>query len=316
MSAVLPSADLAARPVRPAEMALFPFNRLAYAEGLDNIGTPVLDPTRRVVLLKRPIPGSARFDGIGPWPYLWVDDGDDLAALRDGFADLVTVTAVTQPGFDPRGVDPSIDAALLKQHFVFDPLLPTPPLSKRSRQRLRRAEEVGNFEIVDDRAERMAIAPVYDGLLGRRGLKGGLFDFPSAHFEAIADLPESTFFRAARAGEIGAMACGIVHDDMLQILHTAISETGLAWHASYLLMRGMQDHARERGLRLLTGGMPDGARDGLRTFKLRWANSFAPVHLVRIVNDQAAYHALGRGRDAGGSDYFPAYRAPSTAAAF
>lgn len=304
-----PLAGLAAR---PGPDASFPFNRPAYAAGLGTIGAPVADPTGRIVLLRRPIPGSDRFDGIGPWPYLWIGDGDDIAALRDGFGDLVTVTAVAQPGLDPRRIDPSIDAVLLKQHFVFDPRLPVPALSRRSHARLRRAQAVGVFDVVADRGERLAIAPVYEGLLGRRGLKGGLFDFPAAHFASIADLPESVFFRAARAGGIGAMACGIVHGDMLQVLHIAISEDGLDWHASYLLMRGMQDFAREHGLRLLTGGMPDGARDGLRTFKLRWSNAFAPVHLIRIVNDRDACRALSEARGAVGSSYFPAYRTPES----
>lgn len=293
-----------------ADPASFPFNRLAYAEGLDNIGRPLLDAASRVVVLKRPIPGSDRFDGAGPWPYLWISDAGDLAALRDEFCDLVTITAVTQPGLDPRSLDASLDAVLLKQHFVFDPALPVPALSRRSSERLRGAEKEGVFALVDDRIERLAIVPVYDGLLGRRGLKGGLFDFPAEHFEAIADLPESVFFRASTGGAIGAMACGVVVGDMLQVLHTAISEAGLGWHASYLLMRGMQDYAIAHRLRLLTGGMPDGAREGLRTFKLRWSNAFAPVYLVRIVNDRAAYQALSRARGTEGSSYFPAYRAP------
>ena len=294
----------------PARTGSFPFNRPVYAAGLGNIGEPISDPTGRVVLLRRPIPGSDRSDGIGPWPYLWIGDGDDIVALREGFVDLVTVTAVAQPGLDPRSIDPSIDAVILKEHFVFDPALPIPRLSKRSRERLNRAEAIGSFDVVGDHDERLAFAPVYDGLLSRRGLKGGLFDFPAAHFASIAALPEAVFFRAAQADEIGAMACGIVHGDMLQILHTAISEQELAWHASYLLMRGMQDFAAERGLRLLTGGMPDGAREGLRTFKLRWSNAFVPIYLIRIVNDRDACRALNEARGAVGSRYFPAYRSP------
>lgn len=291
--------------------ATFPFNTLGYAEGLSNIGAPETDPSGRLVVLRRAIAGTELSDGTGPWPYLWIDGPADLESLRTGFPDLVSLVAVTQPGFRPELAEAGADAIFLKDHFVYDPARPTPPLSVRTRKRLHRAEAEGTFDLAISDADRMAIVPIYRGLLERRGLTGSLFDFPAKHFAATAALPGSVFFRVANRSGIGAMACGIVYGDMLQILHTAIAEDGLAWNASYLLMHGMQGFARDSGLRLLTGGMPAGAAPGLRTFKLRWANAFAPVYLVRIVNDRKAYDALSAARGTAGFDFFPAYRAPS-----
>jgi hypothetical protein len=269
-----------------------------------------MHPAGRVPVFRRPIPGTARSDGRGPWPYLWIEDDRDLEALYDGFRDLVTVTAVTQPGHVPRARGD--DAVLLKQHFVFDPALPDPPLSRRARARLRRCEAEAAFEVVADPGGRAAMSAIYDGLVRRRGLRGGFFDHDAAHFTAIAALEDSVFFRVADGEGIGAMACGVVFAGLLQILHMAMSEAGLRRNASYLLMRGLQEHARAQGLKLLTGGMPDGGAEGLRTFKARWANRMEPVYLLRIVNDGPAYAALCGGRPRGdgpvGGAFFPAYR--------
>ncbi len=286
---------------------LCPFNTETYAGALTNIGTPEIHPGRRLFVLRRPIGQTALFDGVGPWPYLWIDGRGDIDALHEGYRHLVTLAVVTQPGHVPQV--PGDGATLLKQHFVYDPSLPPPALSTRTRLRLRQSEAVGAFEAVNDRASRLAMVDIYDGLKRRRRLEGGFFDYPRRHFEIIADLPGSVFFRTANAAGTGAMACGVLYGDMLQILHTAISADGLRWNASYLLMYGLQAFARDRGVRLLTGGMPDSGSDGLRIFKQRWANSFAPVYLLRIVNDPERYRALSAPR-ATPTPYFPAYRAP------
>jgi hypothetical protein len=130
---------------------------------------------------------------------------------------------------------------------------------------------------------------------------------PGGHFEAIADLDKSVLFRVRDAAGTGAMACGVVFGGLLQILHTATTESGLTWNASYLLMHGLQTFSRELGVRLLLGGMPESGTDGLRIFKARWVNSHAPVYLLRIVNDPARYAALCSGASADAS-FFPAYR--------
>jgi len=259
----------------------------------------------RFPVLRRPVPETSLWDGVGPWPYLWVGGPSDLDALREDFPHLVTLTVVTQPGYVPK--TRFGDAVLLKQHFVYDPALPPPVMSRRARARLRRGEAAGTFEVVSGREAWQTMTALYSGLVRRRRLTGSIFDMPGSHFEAVADLSESVFFRVRDAAGVGAMACGVVFGGLLQILHTATSESGLTWNASYLLMHGLQTYARELGVRLLLGGMPDRGRDGLRIFKERWVNSYAPVYLLRIVNDPARYAALCSGARADAS-FFPAYR--------
>ena len=283
-----------------------PFSSPAYLGGLAHLGEVEVHPVRSVAVLKRPIPGTAHHDGVGPWPYRWISAPEDVEALCEGFRNLVTLTVVTQPGWRPPKTS-GRDVRLLKQHFVFDPSLPTPELSRRSRNRLRKAERIGDFEVVTDPAGRLAIAEMYERLKARRNLLGGFFDLPRHHFTTIAALPNAVFFRVTHPEGIGAMACGIVSDDFLQVMHMVTTESGLTWNASYLLMKGLQDEARASGLRLLTGGMPASGSDGLRRFKVRWANAFLPVHLLCIVNDPATYVALSGARRQQ-TRFFPAYR--------
>ncbi len=281
-----------------------PFNTEFYARGLSNIGEVEMDPTFRIPVLRRPIAGTTLSDGVGPWPYLWIENDSDIEKLYVSFRHLVTLSVVTQPGYIPKAQGG--DAKLLKQHYVYDPSLPRRPLSRRARERLLRCEARATFEVVSDEHQRMEIIGLYEGLKHRRGLNGGLFDYGVRHFKTISQLKDGIFFRVLDNRGVGAIACGIVFSGMLQVLHTVISEYGLRWNASYLLMHGLQDYAHAHRLRLLTGGMPDAGADGLRTFKERWANSFTPVYLLRIINDQPRYADLCSGKSRDG--YFPAYR--------
>lgn len=258
-----------------------------------------------MIVLRRPIDGTPLCDGVGPWPYLWISADDDIRALQEEFRHLVTVMAVTQPGYAPKG---SLgDPVLLKQHFVYDPGRPPPPLSRRARQRLSRCEDRGEFCCVTDGEKRLRMADIHARLVARRGLERSYIDFPRKHFEAIAALESGVFFEVRDALGCGAMACGVLFGNMLQILHMASTDHGLGWNASYLLMAGLQRTAKELDVRLLTGGMPNSGSEGLKLFKERWANHMEPVYMLRIINDAGTYASLcaGRWRD---SRYFPAYR--------
>jgi hypothetical protein len=282
-----------------------PFNSVFYTSGLGSIGEPEPDHSGRLSLLRRSIAGTALFDGMGSWPYQWIGGPEDIDCLYEDFRHLVSVTVVTQPGYVPRGRGE--DAVLLKQHFVYDPALPTPPLSARAQARLDRCADIARFECATDSARCARMTQMYEQLMIRRGLRGSYVDFPACHFEVIAALPCGLFFQVRGDDGVGAMCCGVRFGDMLQILHTASSPEGLRWDASYLLMAGLQAYAREHGVRVLTGGMPTGGSEGLRIFKQRWSNRFEPAFLLRIINNPTEYAALSRGC---ATSFFPAYRAP------
>ena len=108
------------------------FNSVEYAKGLSHLGVPRTHEGSGITVLSRPTPDGGHVDGIGPWPYLWLDEAGEQALRRD-FGELVTVAAVSQPGYIPQA---DSDATLLKHHFGYDPALPRPKLSNRSRRRL------------------------------------------------------------------------------------------------------------------------------------------------------------------------------------
>jgi len=158
-----------------------PFNSPIYLSGLAHLGSVEFPPAAPAPILRRPVPGTFRCDGLGSWPYLWIDSADEISALSDAYSHLLTLTVVTQPGF--RLAHES--AAYFKDHYFYDPSRAFPALSKKARDHLRRAEQICAFDVVTSFDERMPIAGLYDELRRRRGLAGTFFDFPRIHFETV-----------------------------------------------------------------------------------------------------------------------------------
>jgi len=261
-------------------------------------------------LLQRTIEGKDCIDGVGAWPYTWITGRHDIESLKQDYPDMVTICAVTQPGYVQRRED--VDSIFLKDHFAYDPMLPRKPLSTRSDLRLRRALAISDFEMATSKVAKHDMArefiPIYRLQSERREIKGFFQNLTDRHFTSVAELDSGRYFKVTTGGVTGAMACSVLHEDQLQILHIAITEEGLRQNASYVLMNGLMQVADEACATLLTGGMPDSARSSLHTFKQRWSNRFAPVYMLRIVNDPIRYHTLCEGNDRAG--FFPAYRQP------
>lgn len=187
-----------------------PFNSKAYLSSLAHLGSVEIRAGAPFPVLKRPIEGTECRDGLGAWPYVLVEHDEQLEALTEAFSDLVTLTLVTQPGFRP--LCQKSNAIRFKEHYVFDPARPYPTLGRRTREHLRRAAKSFDFDTTTTRAEALKIIPLYAELKRRRGLAGGFFDFPNAHFEAVASLNAAIFFRVNGPRGAAAMACGIVLD--------------------------------------------------------------------------------------------------------
>jgi hypothetical protein len=279
-----------------------PFNSPIYLSGLAHLGSVEFATEAPAPILRRQIPGTTRFDGLGSWPYLWISTKGEISALSEAYCHLLTLTVVTQPGFRPA----CEAAAYFKDHYLYDPSRGSPALSKKARDHLRRAEQICAFDIVTRFDERMAIACLYDELRRRRSLAGTFFDFPRIHFETVARLDGAVFFRVRNGDDVCAMACGFAFGDRIQLLHIAITDAGLRQDASYCLMNAMLEFARSERRLLCMGGLPRYGDEGLLRFKTRWSNRQEPVFMLRIVNDPAAYAELVRGRK--DERYFPAYR--------
>jgi hypothetical protein len=288
--------------------SLCPFSSMDYLLGLSNLGNVDQHPDLPDAVISRRISGTHLFDGIGPWPYRWISDDSEIDFFKNGFRHLVSVSVITHPGWIPSpAIAKTSDIRKLKDHFVFDPDKPTPDLSRRARKRLAAADKRGNFEVITSMVDQLKIIAHYEQLKGHRNLTGGFFDMQESHFEAITRLPGAVFFRVSDGHDTGAMACGVVINNFLQILHLVPTQYGLSWNASYLMMYGLQQFAREKGLLLLTGGMPDNGAKGLLIFKKRWANAFLPVFMLCIINQEKIYQQLVS-KLGFHQNYFPSYR--------
>ncbi|MTW23289.1 hypothetical protein [Allochromatium palmeri] len=107
--------------------------------------------------------------------------------LVNDFQHLVTLTVVTQPGWSPpESMTSTGQARYLKAHFAYDPDLPVPAFSKRSRARLSHAEARGWFETVEAPEQRMEICELYEGLKARRNF-GQFFAMRPSHFKSISN---------------------------------------------------------------------------------------------------------------------------------
>ncbi len=283
------------------------FNSPDYLRGLSSIGEVISDRSKRFHLLRRSIPDTELFDGFAGVPYFWMNSTEDIHEFACSFPDLVTITLVTQPGFKP--IDSRHPSQLLKNHFVFDPMLPRPQLSTRSKKKLLKSEAFGEFSIVKDYQTKMNIIPLYRKLQESRQMYSPFENHSDLHFKHLAQVPKGIFFQAASPDEIGSMACGVRFGDWLQLLHTVNGPEGLQWNSSYLLMNGILDYCQNQGLKLSTGGVPQRHTPGLEIFKSRWSNCQLPVYLTQIINRPEKYNMLCQ-EFLPDFDYFPLYRSP------
>ncbi|MGE4568213.1 MAG: hypothetical protein AB7C90_03405 [Bacteroidales bacterium] len=285
-----------------------PFSSVEYLQGLSNIGVVDIHPYLPFSVLRRTIPGTRYQDGVGPWPYRWISHESDIEVFREGFRHLVTLCVVTHPGWEPSAsLAEKVNIRPLKAHYGYNPEMPAPALSKRARKRLAVAERNGRFEMISSTQEQLVIVEAYEELVKRRQLTDGFFDMPKSHMASIARIKGSLFFRVNNAQGLGAIACGVIIGEFLQMLHIIPTEYGLTWNAAYLMMFGLQNYVRRHNLTLLTGGMPAGGSAGLQIFKQRWTNTSYPVNMLCICNDPVTAGMLTE-KLGYNADYFPNYR--------
>jgi hypothetical protein len=281
-----------------------PLNSLEYASALTHLGRAIAHDGSPSAILTRKIPNSILEDGLGPWPYMWINARSELISLRQIYRDLVTITLVTQPGYTPVLED--TDAVYLKDHFLYDPTLPDPTFSKRTTKHLRRASGEFEFDLISRYEDRILMYVIYQDLKQRRSLGGGFFDFPRSHFERLANLKSALFCRASDKAGVAAMACAIEHEGWIHMTHIAISNRGLRSDVGYFLMEGIRKYAKSEMKVVNWGGAPSGSTEGVERFKARWSNRREPVFLHRIVNNPEVYQDLVSTTRS--HNYFPAYR--------
>lgn len=283
------------------------FNRLDYAECFGHLGRVRSTPTSPLSVIVRSIGSTGYADGMLAPPYGWLD-ADDLTDLANTHPDLVTITGVLAPGLEPGRGAPT---RRYKEHFVLDPDLPPPALSKRTRAHIRRGEKRWRIDPSTPPTAR-EVSLVFGQMIARRSLGATQHGHPDEHFEQLLQIDGVTALGVHDGTQWGSIAVVASGPDGAHVLHAVTSDLGLRTDAGPVLMSHLTREHRAAGTPLFIGGVPDHDPGGMTRFKRRWSNTTRPVHLITIVNRPEVSHLLCGPNDEAAA-FFPAYRAaPAT----
>ncbi len=276
-----------------------PFNQLEYARSHTGLIVNRLNTPTPVFVSK--IDNQPYCDGRLPWPYIWLDENEGCK-LKSAFDDLVSLTGILAPSQLPPWSHSS-DLIAFKPHFVFDPVLGSLKLGRKSRRNLTIGRKRWEISEVDSIEGLRAFFELHQLLVKRRGLSHQ-FDFSEEHFTRLSRLPYFSILGVRDASLWGAMACGAYFGDEFHLLHIVISPEGLVSNASYVLMHEITTHCQRHGIKLFLGGVPNGNHEGLRRFKVRWSNQVLTSWLVCMIIQPEIYQRLA----IPDNSFFPAYR--------
>lgn len=247
------------------------------------------------------IPNTEYVDGRTPWPYVKINFSESIDSLKNHH-DLISLVGVTAPSDKPP-LDNG-DFVFFKNHFIYDPSLPAPILSKKSKSNLKSGIKTWSPEENKNPETKLAFISLYQDLVARRNLSGTSFNFQVTHFNKLFELPEITLFGVSNLGAWGSIACAARYSDEIHLLHIVNSHEGLRSNASYVLMDYLIDYCFNKGITLFLGGIPEGDDGGVLRFKERWSNTNRPSWLMRLILKPDLYRQL----EIPGNSFFPSYR--------
>lgn len=285
-----------------------------YAASLSHIGQPIALPGCGGWLLERPIPGQPDRDAIGPYPLFacqdWSRLGSDLDALQGR---LVTASLVADPlgGASPEDLKACFDVVLpFKKHYLADLSLPanlrTSAHHRRNDRLARRSVTVEHCP--DGAALGREWAALYAGLVARHDI-GGPAAFPAESLARQLSVPGMKAFKAVAGGETVCMSLWYVQGQCAYYHLSACTNVGYKLRAAFALMGSALNHLAGQARWANLGGavgLSDSEDSGLARFKRGWATEARPAYFCGRILDPSRYAQLDA--NAGGSEFFPAYR--------
>jgi hypothetical protein len=287
-----------------------------YARSLREFGTPRALERSGGFLLERPIPGSDRRDGMGPYPLFACRDWSALGAdLEEVGRDLVSVALVPDPfgAPDPALLGRAFDVVRpFKDHFVYDLSVPAArALTKHHRYYVKQARaEIGVESFPDPPAFLEEWMELYGTLVERHGLRG-IKAFSREAFREQLAVPGIVVLRAAREGRTVGAHLWYVSGEVAYSHLMAQNAAGYESGAAYALYASAIDvfASRVAWLDLGAGAGVTMANEGLARFKSGFATGTRPAFFCGRIGDREAYASLSAQSGSGpGEPYFPAYR--------
>lgn len=290
-----------------------------YAHSLAEYGEPMQLPHSKGWILKRPIPGTSAFDGMGCYPIFacrdWSNLGKDLDEVEDR---LVSLTMVTDP-FGAYTHQELVEffkdiARPYKEHFIVDlEQEPQEFVSAHHQRNARKALQTIRVERCPEPVRMLdEWISLYGNLIERHQIQG-IARFSEASFAGQLSVPGVVVFRAVRNERTIGMLLWYRQGDLAYYHLGAYSQDGYEQNASFALFWDVIEQFRQEGVHWLSLGAGAGIHgdpnDGLTRFKQGWSTGTRTAYFCGRIFDPPKYRELVSARGIGNTGYFPAYRA-------
>ena len=290
-----------------------------YPRSLIEFGEPVQLPASKGWILKRPIPRTSEFDGMGCYPIFMCEDWSCLEKDLDWVGtQLVSLSAIT----DPFGRYTKLEllqsfkdiARPYKEHFIID--LQQPPEKFVSAHHQRNALKALQRVKVEICAEPITFLnewiSLYQFLIERHNIKG-ITSFSKEAFARQLTVPGVVAFRAIAEDRTIGMVLWYIQGPIGYYHLGAYSSEGYELKASFALFWILLKYFADFGLHWLSLGAGAGVEgdknDGLSRFKRGWSTGTRTTFFCGRIFDPIKYEEIVSTRKLINTNYFPAYRA-------
>jgi hypothetical protein len=289
-----------------------------YPQSLREFGEIIELPASQGWILRRPIPGTAEFDGMGCYPIFvcesWPALGQDLDLIGD---QLVCLSLVT----DPFGQYTQSDllkyfrdiARPYKEHFVIDlQQQPENYVASHHQRNVQKALKAVHVEVCTEPINYLDEWVALYGQLVERHHITGIARFSRDAFARQLSVPGITAFRAHMDGTTIGMLLWYVQGNVGYYHLGAYNPDGYRLNASFALFWTLLGHFTKAGLQWLSLGAGAGVQgdqnDGLSRFKRGWSTGQRMAYFCGRIFDHKKYREIVQRKQIPPTDFFPAYR--------
>jgi len=290
----------------------------AYAESLEEFGTPRELRRCRGWVLERLVPSSRYRDAMGCYPLFACQDWSQLHADLDELAgDLVSVSMVTDPfgEYDRGYLDQCFRDLVLpfKEHYVIDLSC---SMNTFVSPHHRRYVAKGFRNLSVERCEDPTLfidewIKLYATLIEMRQISG-IARFSRSAFAKQLRVPGILAFRAVHKDTTVGMLLWYVQGEVCYYHLGAQSALGYELSASFPLLWFSIEYLGNTMARWIDLGAGSGIHgsptDGLSQFKKGWSTEAKTAYFCGRIFDHARYEEIVKAKATYDTDYFPAYR--------
>jgi hypothetical protein len=289
-----------------------------YAQSLAEYGIPIELPTSQGWILKRPVPGTKVFDGMGCYPIFSCQNWSALEMDIEGIASqLVCLSLIT----DPFGRYNQQDLLKIfidvvkpyKKHFVID-LRQTPRnfVVAHHQRNVHKALRMVTVEVCVEPIKYLNDwISLYNDLIERHHISG-MTKFSAKTFAKQLSVPGVVAFRAHVNEKTIGILLWYVQGTTGYYHLGAYSSEGYKLKASFALFWSALDYFANTGLEWLSLGAGAGTQvnvnDGLTRFKQGWSTGVKTVYLCGRIFDRKKYQEIIETKNIPHTNFFPAYR--------